>query len=271
LEDLVNPFTTEEIDGIIKELKSDKSPDPDGFNTDFMKRCWEVIKSDFYELCTGFFSDDICLQSINGSYVTLIAKVDNPSKVGDFRPISFINNSIKLLFELLANRLQTVILKSIHQNQYGFLKGRSIQDCLSWVFEYLHLCHKSKKELLILKLDFENAFDKLEHEVIFEVLRHKGFLERWNKWSKDILSSGTSPILLNGVPGIVFHCGHGVRQGDPLSPLLFILAADLLQSTVNKAKYMGLLRFPLNVGYTSIFPIIQYADDTLLIMEACPQ
>jgi hypothetical protein len=61
LEDLVNPFTTEEIDGIIKELKSDKSPGPDGFNIDFMKRCWEVIKSDLYELCTRFFSHDICL------------------------------------------------------------------------------------------------------------------------------------------------------------------------------------------------------------------
>jgi hypothetical protein len=126
LEDLVNPFTTEEIDGIIKELKSDKSPGPDEFNTDFMKRCCEVIKSDFYELCTRFFSHDICLQSINGSYVTLIPKVDNPSKVGGFRPISLLNNSIKLLTKLLANRLKIVILKSIHQNQYGFLKGRSI-------------------------------------------------------------------------------------------------------------------------------------------------
>jgi hypothetical protein len=62
-----------------------------------------------------------------------------------------------------------------------------------------------------------------------------------------------------------------VRQGDPLSPLLFVLAADLLQSLVNRAKDMGLLRVPIDVGYTLDFPIIQYADDTLLIMEACPQ
>jgi hypothetical protein len=75
--------------------------------------------------------------------------------VGDFRLISLLNNSVKLLTKLLANRLQTVILKSIHQNQYGFLKGRSIQDCLPWTFEYLHLCHKSGKELLILKLGFK--------------------------------------------------------------------------------------------------------------------
>jgi hypothetical protein len=75
-----------------------------------------------------FFPHNICLQSINGSYVTLIPKIDNPSKVGDFRPISLLNNSVKLLTKLLANRLQTMILRAIHQNQYEFLKGRSIQD-----------------------------------------------------------------------------------------------------------------------------------------------
>jgi hypothetical protein len=124
---------------------------------------------------------------------------------------------------------------------------------------------------VILKLDFEKAFDKLEHEVILQVLRHKCFPDRWNRWIKDILSSDTSSILLNGVPGKVFHCRRGVRQGDPLSPLLFVLAADLLQSIVNKAKDIGLLRLPINVRCTLDFPILQYADDTLLIMEACPE
>jgi hypothetical protein len=105
LEDLVNTSTNEEVDAVVRNLKAGKSPGPDAFNTDFMKKCWDVIKYDFYDLCTGLFNHDICLQSINASYITLIPKVDNPSKVGDFRPVSLLNNSMKLLTKLLANRL----------------------------------------------------------------------------------------------------------------------------------------------------------------------
>jgi hypothetical protein len=252
---LVHPFTHEEIDDVVRNLKTDKSPGPNGFNLDFMKMCWNVIKPELYDLCARFFNHDICLQSINGSYITLIPKIDNPVRVGDFRPISLLNNSIKLPTKLLANRLHIVILKVVHQNQYGFIKGRIIQDCLAWSFEYLHLCHKSKKESVILKLDFEKAFDKVEHEAIIQMLQHKGFPQKWLKWIRDILVSGTSSILLNGVSSKVFHCKRGVRQGDPLSPLLFVLTADLLQTVINKAKEMVLLRSPIQVGILWIFQL----------------
>jgi hypothetical protein len=98
----------------------------------------------------------------------------------------------------------------IHQNQYGFLKNRSIQDCLPWSFEYLHLYQKSKKQLVFLKWILKKAFDKVEHEVIIQVMRHKCFPA---KWIQGVLSSGTSSILLNGTPGKVFHCQRGVGQG----------------------------------------------------------
>lgn len=86
-----------------------------------------------------------------------------------------------------------------------------------------------------------------------------------------MMYSGTSSILLNGVSGKVFHCRRGVRQVDPLSPLLFVLATDLLQSILNKAKDDGLLKLALPMRAGSNFPVVQYADDTLLIMEACPR
>jgi hypothetical protein len=166
----------------------------------------------------------------------LIPKKDNPSTVSDFRPISLLNSSMKLSTKLLTNRVQEVILRVVHQNQYGFIRNRSIQECLAWSFKYLHMCRKSKKEMIILKLDFEKAFDKIELEVIIQIIQHKGFLDRWIHWIKGILTSGTSSMLLNGTPRKVFHYRRGVRQGDPLSPLLFVLAVDLLQTIINKAK-----------------------------------
>jgi hypothetical protein len=267
---LEEEFFREEIDKIIKELPSNKSPGPDGSNGDFFKRCWPIIANDFYELCADFFEGLVCLRSINSSYITLVPKKDCPISIGDFRPISLLNSSIKLLTKLLAERLQQVIIPLVHVNQYGFIRTRTIQDCLAWAFEYIHLCKSHKKEVVIVKLDFEEDFDKIEHQAIIDILQSKGFGRRWVNWIKEILGSGTSSVLLNGVPGKVFHCRRGVIQGDPLSPLLFVLAADLLQSMVNQAKTHVNLNLPLPSRAGNDFPIVQYADDTLVILEACP-
>jgi hypothetical protein len=85
-----------------------------------------------------------------------------------------------------------------------------------------------KKEMVIVKIDFEKAFDEIEHEVILQVMMHKEFPRKWIDWVKGVLMTDTSSILLNGTPGKVFHCKRGVRQGGPLSSHLFVLAANFL-------------------------------------------
>jgi hypothetical protein len=123
------------------------------------------------------------LESINGYFITLIPKIRSPQTVNDFRPMSLLNYSLKFLTKLLANRLQAIILRVIHTNQYGFIEGRTIQEFLAWPFQFLHICHKSKKEIVLLKLEFEKAFDKTKHEVILQVMKHKGFSEKWISWT----------------------------------------------------------------------------------------
>jgi hypothetical protein len=120
----------------------------------------------------------------------------------------------------------------------------------------LHLCHTSKKELVILKLDFEKAFDRMEHQAMLDIMRKKGFGDKWLSWMSLIFKCGTSSVLLNGSPRKVFHCRRRVRQGDLLSSLLFVLVADLLQSVINKAKDQGLLNLSIPLQYSSDFLVL---------------
>ena len=118
-----------------------------------------------------------------------------------------------------------------------------------------------------MKLDFEKAFDSIEHEALYLILRQMGFPEDFIIWTKSLLETGTSSMLVNGVPGTIFRCNRGVRQGDPLSPLLFVLGAELLQYVINDLKNRGLLKVPILTS-PSDFPIVQYADDTILVLQA---
>lgn len=115
-------------------------------------------------------------------------------------------------------------------------------------------------------MDDQKEFDKVEHHVILEMMQAKGMFSNWIQWIKQILSSGSSSVLLNRVPRKSFQYKRGVRQGDPLSPPLFVLAADLLQLVINEAAARKLLLYPIAENFPGDFPIVQYADDTLIIM-----
>jgi hypothetical protein len=145
LDELTVPFSKKEMDEVIKNMPTDRAPGPDGFNGLFLKKCWTMVQSEFYRLAEEFHQGNLQLQNINGSYITLVPKVPMPLVVSHFRPISLTNVCMKFLTKLAANHLQGRILDCIHKNQYGFLRNRSIQDCLAWSFEYIYLCHVSKK------------------------------------------------------------------------------------------------------------------------------
>jgi hypothetical protein len=111
-------------------------------------------------------------------------------------------------------------------------------------------------------LDFTKAFDTIEHSVILQMMQSYGFHDNWLDWTARILNLVATLVLLNGTPGKNISCRRGVRQGDPMSPLLFFLAAELLQCIVNKACQQHLLQMPFPSRDGSGFPIIRYADDT---------
>jgi hypothetical protein len=164
---------------VIKTLPLNKAPGPNGFNGAFLKKCWPIIKEDIYELCLDFFNGIVNLQAINRSFITLVPKINSPSTINDFRHISLINCIVKVITKVLGDRLQSIIISLVHKNQYDFIKTRTIHDCLAWTFEYIHQCKQSRREIVILKLDFTKAFDTIEHSTILLMMERLGFNDKW--------------------------------------------------------------------------------------------
>jgi hypothetical protein len=262
------PFTDEDVDKVVSKMPLDKAPDLDGFNGLFLRKCWHIIKQDIYILCRDFFMGNVSLQAINNSFITLVPKVNTSTNLNEFRPISLINCVVKIITKMLGERLQSVIIPMVHQNQYSFIKSRTIQHYLAWAFEFNHQCQQSKQEIVLIKLDFTKAFDTIQHNSIIAIMKQLGFSNQWLKWISNILPSASISVLLNGAHGKSLQCKRGVRQGDPHSPLLFVLAADLLQHIINKAHNQGLLHLPIQSSDNAGFPIIQYVDDTIIFLKA---
>ena len=260
LSELEAPFGESEIKEAVFSLPSVKAPGPDGFIGAFYKSCWEIIKGDTIAAITHMsLHCGGCTSLVNSANIVLLPKKEDATAVGDYRPISLIHSLSKIFSKLLANRLAPFLTTLVSKCQSAFVKKRSIHDNFLHVQNLIKELHSSKTPSLFLKLDISKAFDSVGWAYLLEVLTAIGFGPRWREWICLSLASATSRVLLNGDPGTPFTHARGLRQGDPLSPMLFILAIDPLQRILSLATDHGILS-PIK-SRTARCRVSLYADD----------
>jgi hypothetical protein len=164
----------------------------------------------------GFHKVELDLSRLNFSLVTLIPKVGDATNMKLFRHISLLNCSFKIFSKLLTGTLSPVSQIILSNNQSAFIKGRCILESVVVAHELVHSIHKSGEPGVILKLDFEKAYDRVRWQFFFDMLQDRNFDLLWIKWIKQIVIGGSLDIWEESS---FFKLGKGLRQGDPLSLL----------------------------------------------------
>jgi Reverse transcriptase (RNA-dependent DNA polymerase) len=168
---LEQPITLEEIKNVIFEANGRKAPGPDGIPFSFYQTFWETINTDLFHIIKAFENHSLELSKINHTIITLIPKTSDANTIQQYRPISLINCSCKVISKLLANRLTPIMDQLIDHSQTTFIKGRSIFDNIISAQEILFQVRKNKTKGILFKIDFEKAFDKVNWDYLNETLR----------------------------------------------------------------------------------------------------
>jgi hypothetical protein len=260
------PFIEEEVWAVVKDLPPHKAPGPDRFTGQFYKSCWNFIKGDVLMALDVIQRGHVFkFRLLNTTYISLLSKKMDDVEVKDFRPISLIHSFAKLVAKLMATRLAPLLPSLVSMNQSAFVRGRRIHDNFMLVQQIVKSLHRKKEPHILLKLDISKSFDFVSWSFLLEVLSKMGFGQRWRDLLCLLLSTSSTQILVNGEPGDIIIHRRGLRQGDPLSPMLFILVMDTLNSLINYATSLSLLQ-PIAVQQAR-HHVSFYADDVVVFLR----
>jgi hypothetical protein len=204
---------------------------------------------------------------INKGLITLIPKSSDHARLNNWKPITLLGNTYKILAKVLARRVQAALPHIVRPNQTGFMEGRSILDNVFLAQETLAWVEESNQDLILLLLDFEKAFDRIEWGFLFTALVKLGFDATWIRWVRSLYQAASSAIKVNGANGSGFQLARLVRQGYPLAPYLFILTTDILGHMMADPKHEV---EGLSLPRGSLIRDQTFANDTALYLKGSP-
>lgn len=240
----------------------------------FYQRFWHIVGLGLIDEIQGFFRSSVMPAGWNHTQISLLPKVQNPSKMTDMRPISLCSVQYKIISKILCNRLKSILPEIISETQGAFVSGRHISDNIIIAHEMVHglrTVDKVAEGWMAIKTDMSKAYDRVEWNFVEVLLDRMGFDHNWIRWVMACISSVSFSVLLNGDSHGFIRPERGLRQGDPLSPFLFILCAEALVSCLNSAEADGRLHgIKLTESCPSIHHLL-FADDSLLLCKANAQ
>ena len=262
-------ISVEECFKTLGTFKDKKTPGNDGLSKEFYVKFWQKVRNPLIDCYKYSFTHDSMSTSQKQAVITLIEKKGKDRAfLNNWRPISLLNFDYKLSTKLLSNRVKEVLPSIISETQTGYVKNRNIEDSMRIIQDIIHHSNSNNVPGILLAVEFRKAFDTVEWSFLFRTLKHFNFGANVIQWVKTFYNGINSCIINNGKSSNYFDIGRGVRQGDPLSPYLFIIVVELLAKAIKRNR---------NISGITInsyeFKMTQYADDLTLTLgkpEAIP-
>ncbi|GLT61404.1 hypothetical protein SLA2020_341140 [Shorea laevis] len=270
-DDLCHPVSDDEVRSAVFQLGAFKAPGVDGFPGCFFQQHWDIVGLDICKAVQHFFDNGFMLREMNKTKLVLIPKIKNPEVISQFRPISLCNFSYKIIAKILANRLKGYLDNLISPLQSAFIPGWAIQDNILIAHEAFHglkLKKSGKHGVVAFKLDIRKAYDSVDWFCLENILRAHGFCEKWIHMVMQCVTTVSYTVGINGNQTPFFVPQRGLRQGDPLSPYLYLFIADilsrLLMTATAEKKITG---YKIRRRSPPISHLL-FADDSLVFCQA---
>ncbi|GBG72440.1 hypothetical protein CBR_g12016 [Chara braunii] len=240
--DLDRPITLEETTQTLKSMARGKSPGMDGLTVEFYSQCWGVMGPPLVEVYNGVLTGGKLGKRMTHGVISLLFKKGDKAEVRNWRPISLLNVSYKILAKTLARRLGHHLPSLVEKDQGAFVRRRSIFNNIVTVVEVLKVVQAEDLNTAILLIDLEKAYDKVGWTFVMTTLRHMGFGEGFCKWVVALYTLSTSAVMVNGFLSSSFRLSRSLRQGCPLAPLLFVLQMEVLLNCIRRHPQIRGLR-----------------------------